>query len=127
MVTVRKRRAISAELIEKGLDPLYTTAANIASNYLYSIVYMSSILLVSAILWARFVWARRSSELTGARSWMVNAEDLASNTKPLIQEATWGGVSRQKHLSPRRHVRIAARLFGVFVKFVDNALTRRVM
>ncbi|KAF8601913.1 hypothetical protein BDV93DRAFT_225346 [Ceratobasidium sp. AG-I] len=110
-----------------GLSTVNITAAEFAGWYLYSIVYTSVTLLVTAALWAQLIRARISGTLNGTQIWMVNAEDLASNTHPLCQRATWGGVSREKHLSPRRHVRIAARLFGMFVNFIRNSVVRRVV
>ncbi|KAF8601922.1 hypothetical protein BDV93DRAFT_607862, partial [Ceratobasidium sp. AG-I] len=113
--------------VPEGYQMPDLTAINVVIRFLYPNIYISLTLLVSAVLWARFIRARRSGALNGVGSWMVNAEDLASNTGPLSRRATWGGVSRQKDSSPRRHVRIAARVLGVPVTFVRNSMSRRVI
>ncbi|KAF8596631.1 hypothetical protein BDV93DRAFT_51834 [Ceratobasidium sp. AG-I] len=56
---------------------------------------------------------------------MINAEDLVANTRPLSHSATWRGDSRQKHLSPKAHVRFFARWMSAAGKYIFNPAETR--
>lgn len=101
-----------------GTDPEY---------FPYSLTELGLTLVILAVMWVHFIAKFGLAGIRSRKTWMVNAEDLVSDTKTLSRKATWRGDSRQKHLSPRVHIRFFARSLRIVGGFIDKALFRRVM